>query len=244
VFEEKSQQNIPNLRGSNNKPLEQENERYDKYKVQCYYCKKFGYFVNKCWKKQADVGNESIHITNESQDDQNLVFLTCNVTQESDNDILFLVSGCSNHMTGNKDLFSYIDTSIQSEVKLGNDYKVTINGKGVFLVYTKNNHRRNIDNVYFVPGLKCNIINVGQLMEKKYRVFFKNNVCKIYDELPNKQLISRVEMTKNRMFPLVMRNDLSGSLNAYKARSLDESWLWHLRYGHLHFGGLDLLQKK
>jgi len=33
-------------------------------------------------------------------------------------------------------------------------------------------------------------------------------------------------------------------LNAYKYGSLDESWLWHLRYGHLHFGGLDLLHKK
>jgi len=46
------------------------------------------------------------------------------------------------------------------------------------------------------------------------------------------------------MFPLVMRNDLSGSLNSYKDGSLDESWLWHFRYGHLHFGGLDILQKK
>ena len=26
-------------------------------------------------------------------------------------------------------------------------------------------------------------------------------------------------------------------------KSLDQSWLWHLRYGHLHFGGLDFLQK-
>jgi hypothetical protein len=42
-------------------------------------------------------------------------------------------------MTGNKDLFSSIDTSIQSEEKLGNDCKVTINGKGVVPVYTKNN---------------------------------------------------------------------------------------------------------
>ena len=69
-------------------------------------------------------------------------------------------------------------------------------------------------------------------MEEKYRVFFKNKVCTIYDKLPNKQLIARVEMTKNRMFPLVMRNYLSGSLNAYKDGSLDESWLWNLRYGH------------
>jgi hypothetical protein len=166
--EEKSQQNPPNLRGSSNKPWQQENQRYDKTKVQCYYCKKFGHFANKCWKKQEDVGKQSAHITNESEDHQNPVFLTCNVTQESANDILFLDSGCSNHMTSNKDLFSSIDTSIQSEVKLGNDCKVTVNGKGVVPIYTKNNHRRNIDDVYFVPGLKCNLISVGQLMEKKY----------------------------------------------------------------------------
>jgi hypothetical protein len=78
-----------------------------------------------------------------------------------------------------------------------------------------------------VPGLKCNLISAGQLLEKRYRVSFNN---KVY--------------TKNRMFPLVMLNDLSGSLNAYKIESLDESWLWNLRYGHLHFGCLDLLQKK
>jgi hypothetical protein len=78
-------------------------------------------------------------------------------------------------------------------------------------------------------------------MEKKYKVFFKNKVCTIYDKFPNKQLIARVDMIEIRIFPLVMRNDLSGSLNAYKAESLDESWLWHLRYGNLHFGGVDLL---
>jgi hypothetical protein len=132
------------------------------------------------------------------------VFLTCNVTQESSNNIWFLDSGCSNHMTSNKDLFSSIDTSIKSEVKLGNDCKVTVNGKGVVLVYTKKNQRRNIDCVYFVPGLKCNLISVGQLMEKKYIVFFKNKVCTIYDKFSNKQLIASIEMTKNRMFPLLM----------------------------------------
>ena len=41
-----------------------------------------------------------------------------------------------------------------------------------------------------------------------------------------------------------MRNYLTDSLNAYKTNSLEQSWLWHLRYVYLHFGGLDLLQKK
>jgi hypothetical protein len=51
-------------------------------------------------------------------------------------------------------------------------------------------------------------------------------------------------MTKNIIFSLIMRNDLTDSLNSYKAKGFDDSWLWHLIYGHLHFGGLDLLQKK
>ena len=87
---------------------------------------------------------------------------------------------------------------------------------------------------FYVPGLMCNLLSVGQLLEKEYRVFFKKNVCTIYDKNPSIYLIARVEMTKNRMFPLTMRNDLTNSLNAYKTKSLDQSWLWHLRYGHLN----------
>ena len=105
-------------------------------------------------------------------------------------------------------------------------------------VYAKNGKRRTIHDVYYVLGLMCNLLSVGQLLEKEYRVFFKNKVCTIYDKYPSKQLIAKIEMTKNRMFPLTMRNDLTNSLNAYKTKSLDQSWLWHLRYGHLHFVGL------
>jgi hypothetical protein len=82
------------------------------------------------------------------------VFLTCNVTQESSNIFWFLDNECSNHMTGNKKFVSSLDTSIESEVKLGNDCKVIVNGKGVILDYTKNNERRKIDDVYYVPGMK------------------------------------------------------------------------------------------
>ena len=69
-------------------------------------------------------------------------------------------------MTGNKELFSSLDTSIQSEVKLGNDYKVKVNGKGVIVVYAKYSKRRTIHDVYYVPGLMCNLLGVGQLLKK------------------------------------------------------------------------------
>ena len=129
-------------------------------------------------------------------------------------------------------------------MKLGNDSKVKFNGKGVIFVYTKNGKRRTIHDVYYVPRLMCNLLSVGQLLEKECRVLFKNKVCTIYDKYPSKQLIAIVEMTKNIMFSLIMRNDLTNSLNVYKTKSSYQSWLWHLRYDNLNFGGLDFSIEK
>lgn len=59
------------------------------------------------------------------------------MTQESSNDVWFLDNGCSNPMTRNKELFVSVDTSVQSEVKLSNDNKVSVNSKAAIAVYTK-----------------------------------------------------------------------------------------------------------
>ena len=80
----------------------------------------------------------------ETENEEHHMFFTCNVTQESSKDIWFLDSACSNHMTGSKELFSSLDTSIQSEVNLGNDCKVKVNGKSVIVVYAKDGKTRTI----------------------------------------------------------------------------------------------------
>ena len=61
--EEKLQQNTPIVRGSSSRARHSGNQRYDKSKVQCFYCKKFGNFSNKCWKKQEDASKLSTHIS-------------------------------------------------------------------------------------------------------------------------------------------------------------------------------------
>ena len=65
-------------------------------------------------------------------------------------------------------------------MKLGTDCKVKVNGKGVILMYEKDGKRRTIHDVYYVPGLMCNLLSVEQLLEKEYIVLFKNKVCTIY----------------------------------------------------------------
>ena len=51
-------------------------------------------------------------------------------------------------------------------------------------------------------------------------------------------------MTKNRMVPLMLRNLNQSQSYAQNVLSSNETQLWHLRYGHLFFSSLNLLQKK
>ena len=47
--------------------------------------------------------------------------------------------------------------------------------------------------MFYVLGLKSNLISVGQLQEKGYEISIKNGVCRIED--PNKGLLTQVQIT-------------------------------------------------
>ena len=91
---------------------------------------------------------------------QNNLFLACNITEENSEDVWFLDSGCSNHMTGNIALFSMLDQSVKSQVTLGTDNKVYVMGKGEVKVLTKKGEKKIIADVYYVPGMKCNLLSI------------------------------------------------------------------------------------
>ena len=117
-------------------------------------------------------------------------------------------------MTGNMGLFTSFNTSVQSKIKLGNDNTVVVNGKRKISVFSKNGEHKIVDEVFLVHGLKCNLLSFSQLTKKKYTVFFKNTIHTIYDIPPSKKLIGRVEMKKNKMFPLIMRSGLGDFMYA------------------------------
>eukprot|EP00253_Pinus_taeda_P017073 PITA_17073 len=226
-------------------------QRYEKSNVQCYYCKNYGHYASECRKKQYDMSNrQNANVTRENISQTN-VLLACNMVETNGEDIWFLDSGCSNHMTGNIALFSALDKNMKSEVTLETDSKVSVMGKGEVKIFTKQGERKTIADVYYVPGMRCNLLSIGQLVQKGYNVFFENDVCTIMDRAPRKRCIAEVKITRNRMFPLRIRADLKNkneitavTQEAFQSVSKDENWLWHLRFGHLNFGVLNLLSRK
>ena len=76
--------------------------------------------------------------------------------------------------------------------------------------------------VYHVEGLKYNLLSIGKLIQKGYRVYMEDEHCVIKDKRPSDQLIEKVPMTSNRLFPLRIVPDIKGKTNtgtAFKAES-------------------------
>lgn len=93
------------------------------------------------------------------------MFLSCEITEETNNskNLWLLDSGCSNHMSSNKVLFSCLDSSITFEIKPGYDSLVKAQGKGVVSVLTKADEKTDICDVLNAPSLKHNLMSVRQM---------------------------------------------------------------------------------
>ena len=105
--------------------------------------RQFGHYAYECRKKQYDQGRK---IPNRSSNTSTMSSvmsmeyaspIECNVVQEIPHDIWYLDSSSNNHMTGNLNLFSNLDNSVQTNVTLGNNVDVTILGKYIVGILTK-----------------------------------------------------------------------------------------------------------
>ncbi|KAL5814583.1 hypothetical protein ACOSQ4_025224 [Xanthoceras sorbifolium] len=147
--------------------------------------------------------------------------LACKSQEVVTENVWYIDSGCSNYMTGNKNIFGILNDSFQSEVKIGDDKRLQVKGKGDILIQTKKGVKR-ITDVLYVPGLKHNLLSVGQLLQKGHDVIFKEDVCEI--KRRDGVLITKVKMTSNKMFPL---NLSYGQSFCFSSLVNDISWLWH-----------------
>ena len=131
------------------------------------------------------------------------MFLDFHTMHESPNNVWLLDSGSSNCMTGKKSVVANLDQSVKIEVKLATEKTVDVDGKGVVNILTKKGEPKTILEVYYVPGLKHNLISVGQLTIKYTELSFRGKSV-TYDKSPSKQLIEKVKMMRNKLFPLIM----------------------------------------
>lgn len=111
----------------------------------------------------------------------------------------FLDLGCSNHMCGDKAMFYEIDESFRRLVKLGNNTRMNVIGKGSVKLFI-NGINHVVYEEYYVPELKNNLLSIGQLQERGLAILIQGKICKLYH--PSKGLIFETNMSTTRMFIL------------------------------------------
>ncbi|KAH0724856.1 hypothetical protein KY284_000721 [Solanum tuberosum] len=105
--------------------------RQPKSDFQCQYGKKLCHTETYCWTKQKDEQNQA----NLSENESKFFMAHSSITNIIDN-VWLIDSGCSNHMSCIRSLFRDLDDSQKSEVRLGDDKQVRVEGKGTIAIKT------------------------------------------------------------------------------------------------------------
>jgi len=95
-----------------------------------------------------------------------------------------------------------------------------------------------ITNVLYVAKMKSNLISMGQLLENGLLIKMVNNSLEVYNA--TKKLAIKVPLAQNRTFKVSLNTLNSHFLSV----AIDESWLWHMRLGHLNFKDMEHLKKQ
>ena len=177
---------------------------FNKANVQCFRCQKFGYFQYEC--------SENKEANYAEFDEEEEMFLMSyeekhGVQRE---DTWILDFGCSNHMCGDRSMFSDLNEDFRHSVKLGNNTRMNVMGKGnVKLLINGVNHV--VAEVYYIPDLSSNLLSIGQLQEKGMSILIKRGECKIFH--PKMDLIIQIKMSNSRMFTLQAQTQISWGID-------------------------------
>nr|DAD39485.1 TPA_asm: hypothetical protein HUJ06_013808 [Nelumbo nucifera] len=168
-------------------------QSFNKATIECYKCHKLGHFQYECpsWDREANYAEEK---------------------KNKKGGCLVLRFGLYNHMCGDKALFCDFTESFRQMVKLGNNSKMTVMGKGnIKLKMNGLNHI--VTEVFYVPELKNNLLSIGQLQEKGLAILIQHGKCK---------------MSANRMFTLLVASQPKKPA-CFHTATQDLSHLWTLQ---------------
>nr|GEV96729.1 integrase, catalytic region, zinc finger, CCHC-type, peptidase aspartic, catalytic [Tanacetum cinerariifolium] len=149
----------------------------------------------------------------------------------------YMDSGCSKHMTRDRSrLMNFVKKFIET-VRFRNDHFGAIMGYGDYVVGNSV-----ISRVYYVEGLRHNLVFVRQFCDSDLEVAFRKHSCYVRDT-------DGVELIKgsrgSNLYTISIKDMMKSSpICLLSKASKKKSWLWHRRLNHLNFGTINDLARK
>ena len=212
------------------------NNRFQRRRPYCHHCKQHGHFESRCWTKYPHL--DPIHrnsssakpalIANQSDEDPFICLMAKyeNSSEPKRSNKWFVDSGCSNHMTFNKSLFSSYTSGHPSSVELGNSTSAKIVGIGTMVVSILVHGRKVrciLKNVLHVPELGYQLLSVPTFDKQGLTTSFHSGRCWI----SNKSKLLATATMKGNLYELDLHNPTETALAASTIE------LWHHRLAHI-----------
>ncbi|RVW77275.1 E3 ubiquitin-protein ligase UPL3 [Vitis vinifera] len=128
-----------------------------------------------------------------------------------------------------------LDKIIISKVRIGNGEYIPIRGKKIVAIESLSSLKLTLD-VSFIPDIDQNLLSVGQLLEKGFKVLFDNKFCMIKDA--NGKDVFKIKM-RGKSFALNLLEEKQNTVS----QENNVTTLWHKRLGHFHHNGVLYMKK-
>jgi hypothetical protein len=137
-------------------------------------------------------------------------------------------SGCTNHMTGERKIFSHVDEDISyfDNVTFGDDSKGGVKDIGEVPI----SKDYNLSNVLIVDSLNFNFLPIAQLCDNGYKCTFTSNDFEV-TSLDGKDSI--FNGFHHESLYLVDFSFKKANLATCLCSKASMGWLWHRRLGHV-----------
>lgn len=212
----------------------------------CFHCGKKGHIKPKC--KYFKKGQKKKYLSNDDKyqkQNDNVLLTTALFTTTFGERDWIIDSGCTMHMTKNRDWLSKFENNSRN-VTVANNQTIQGIGMGQVNIKLDNAGAGTITDVMYVPDISANLLSVNKLTEKNLTVVFDKDQCKIYKDCKIKGECKYTATKTEGIYKLNYLNEILPNANITKSeKSLYASvspLVWHKRLGHLSESGMSQLQ--
>ncbi|KAG5885635.1 hypothetical protein JTB14_012065 [Gonioctena quinquepunctata] len=202
----------------------------------CYKCNRYaGHIAKNC---DENSSKKQVFVQ-KSDKSEFTMFTALSAHVKSTGNDWFLDSGCSAHLTVDKSNFISEETSSKLTITTANDQQMETNCVGDIQLPVRVSDQSfnvNVENVFYVPDLKVNLLSVSQIVQNGNKVDFNSEGAQIINA--QGKIIATATL-QNNLFKI---DRPSENVMLTRSDMLGNALLWHKRMGHVDFPNLNKLK--